>query len=118
MDPSKLIDAQIAELNDWRGARLQKFRELVHTTAPELNEEFKWGVGVFTYKGKLVCAMSAFKGHTKFNFFKGAQIVDRNKLFNSGLESKQHRSINLSESDAVNEPAIKELIIAALNLAK
>ena len=66
------IDAQIASYPDWRGVRLAWFREFVHTHTPELTEDFKWGVGVFTYNRKPVIAFSGFKGFTKFNFFQGA----------------------------------------------
>jgi hypothetical protein len=113
---SQLIDAQIASYPDWRGERLKWFRAFVNEVAPELSEDFKWGVGVFTYNGKPVIAFSGFKDHTKFNFFQGVALDDRGRLFNSGLDSKQHRSINLAEHDEVNEAAITELIRRAVDV--
>lgn len=74
----------------------------------------KWGVPVFLKNKKLVCAMSTFKEHTKFNFFEGASLNDKNKLFNSGLDSKKHRSINLTEDEVINEENLKDLIKQAI----
>lgn len=115
MTISDLIDAQIASYPDWRGECLKWFRAFVNEVAPELSEDYKWGVGVFTYKGKPVIAFSGFKDHTKFNFFQGAALTDSDKLFSSGLDSKQHRSINLAEHDEVNEAAIRKLIRRAVH---
>lgn len=116
MTTSELVDSQIASYPDWRGERLQWFRELVRYHAPELEEDFKWGVGVFTHKGKPVIAFSGFKGFVKFNFFQGVSLVDSDKLFNSGLDSKQHRSINVGETDTPNETAIIKLVHQAVEL--
>ena len=69
MTSSEQIDAQIASYPDWRGERLKWFRAFVGKHAPELDEDYKWGVGVFTFNGKPVIAFSGFKGFTKFNFF-------------------------------------------------
>ena len=93
MDPSELIDKQIAELGDWRGEMLARLRELIHAAAPDITEEWKWGTAVYTQKG-LVCAASAFKDHAKLNFFKGASLEDPKGFFNTGLEAKAMRSID------------------------
>jgi hypothetical protein len=115
MESSKLIDNQIAGIKDWRGQMLAKLRQLIHEADPKIVEEWKWDVPVFTHKG-MVCAISSFKDHIKINFFKGAQLQDPHKLINNGLESKSHRSIDFSEGDKINEPALKELINQAVIL--
>lgn len=111
--PSEQIDAHIAGYTDWRGDRLQVLRSLINKTAPELKEEWKWGVPVWTHNG-LVCAISGFKDHVKMNFLKGALLDDRGNLFNSGLDSKGHRSINFAEDTKINEAAIADLIHQAI----
>ena len=109
------VDTYLASLNDWRGKELAEYRDFVHQTAPELEEGWKWGVPVYTGK-KLVLAMSAFKGHIKINFFYGAMLDDPQQLFNSGLDSKENRSINLAEGESVDKAALKSLIQEALQL--
>ncbi len=113
MTPSQKIDEQIASYHDWRGPRLAELRKLINEADPNLEEEWKWGTAVWTHHG-LVCAISAFKDHCKMNFFQGAVLPDPDRLFNSGLDSKLHRSINWSEGDILNEPALVELIHAAV----
>ena len=119
MTPSEQITERIASYQDWRGIRLAELREIIHAVAPELTEGWKWDVPVWlTPSGKLVCAISAFKDHVKINFFQGAQLPDPTGLFNSGLDSKAHRSINLAESDKINAPALREVIVAAIAYTK
>src|SRR5882762_3379059 len=113
MDASDKITEHINSYNDWRGDLLKELRQLIDETAPKLKEDFKWGVPVWANNG-LVCAISGFKDHVKMNFFKGAHLPDAKKLFNSGLDSKEHRSINFSQGDKLNTPAIRELIQAAV----
>ncbi len=113
MNPSDKITTQLNEVTDWRGEMLKELRQLINETAPELTEDFKWGVPVWTYNG-LVCAISAFKDHVKINFFKGVYLPDPKKLFNSGLDSKEHRSINLAKGDELDKPAIRVLIQEAI----
>lgn len=112
MNPSKLIDKQIAEIGGWRGELLKTLRQLIHQADPKIVEEWKWNVPVFTRSG-MVCAISAFKDHVKINFFKGASLKDPHKLMNNGLESKSHRAIDFYEGDKLNENALKELIRSA-----
>lgn len=112
MNASEQIDEYIESLNDWRGTRLTHLRKLINETAPELIENWKWNCPVWTKKSP-VCGISAFKDHVKINFFQGASLEDPESVFNSGLESKMHRSINFSEKDSINEPPIKALIRAA-----
>lgn len=109
------IDKYIADLNDWRGELISKLRKLIHEVDPEITEEWKWDVPVYTKKG-MICATSAFKDHVKINFFKGAQLSDENKLFNNGFTSKQHRAIDFSEDFKLDEKALKELIKQAIEL--
>ena len=112
---STQIDAHIASLGDWRGTMIARFRKLVRETVPSATEEFKWGTPVWALKGNLVAAGS-FKDHVKLNFFKGAEIGDPHRLFNAGLEAKGSRGIDLHEGDALNEPALRELLQAAVAL--
>jgi hypothetical protein len=114
LTPSQEIDKFINDLTDWRGKRIKKFRTLILKTAPEVTEDWKWGVPVWTYKGNVV-ASGVFKDHVKLNFFKGASLPDPNKLFNAGLEAKATRAIDIAENDKVDEAAIKDLIRAAVD---
>lgn len=114
-DTKLLIDKQIAGIKDWRGKKLSWLRAIIHEVDPEIAEEWKWDVPVFTHNG-MVCAISAFKDHVKMNFFKGSSLKDANKLFNNGFESKAHRSIDFSEEERVDEDHLKELIKEAVSL--
>jgi hypothetical protein len=113
MNPSELIDKQIADLGDWRCVMLAQARKLIHEAAPEISEEWKWGTAVYTQKG-LVCAASAFNGHAKLNFFKGASLEDPKGLFNAGLDAKATRAIDLHQGDPLQEAALQDLIRAAV----
>jgi len=115
MNPSELIDKQIAELGDWRGEMLARLRQLIHMAAPDITEEWKWGTAVYNQKG-LVCAASAFKDHAKINFFKGASLEDPVGLFNAGLDGKATRAIDLHQGDRLQEAALQDLIRAAVAL--
>lgn len=94
------------------GDLLKELRELINTTTPELTESFKWGVPVWSGK-KTVCAISVFKDHVKINFFKGAYLPDPHRLINNGLDSKEHRSIDFKEGEAIYKPKLSEFIKAA-----
>ena len=113
MDPSKLIDKQIASLGDWRGKTLTKLRKMIHDVDPKVTEEWKWNTAVFTHEG-LVLALGAFKGSVKMNFFQGASLPDPHKLFNAGLEAKKTRAVDFHENDKIDEPAMKDLIRSAV----
>ena len=113
LTPSQHIDNFIKELTDWRGAWIAKFRALILKTAPEVTEDWKWGVPVWAYKGN-VLASGVFKDHVKLNFFKGASLPDPKGLFNAGLEAKATRAIDISEGEKLDEAALKELIRAAV----
>ena len=113
LTPSQEIDKFINDLTDWRGKWIKHFRVLILKTAPEVAEDWKWGVPVWTYNGNVV-ASGVFKDHVKLNFFKSASLPDPKKLFNAGLEAKATRAIDVAENDKVDEAALKELIRAAV----
>lgn len=113
MDANNKITEHINSYTDWRGDLLSELRELINEAPLGLQEDFKWGVPVWTSNG-LVCAVSGFKDHVKMNFFKGALLDDPKKVFNSGLDSKEHRSINFSRGDKVDKTAILNLLHAAV----
>lgn len=113
LKPSDLIDKQIGELGDWRGQLMARLRKVINAADPSLKEDWKWGTAVWTSNGN-VCAVGAFKDSIKLNLFKGASLPDPHHLFNGGLDAKASRSIDLGEGDRINEPALKELIRAAV----
>jgi hypothetical protein len=113
---SRLIDARIAELGDWRGKMLAKVRKLIHDTDPEIVEEWKWmGTPIFSRAG-IVCTGETYKSVVKLTFAKGAALQDPARLFNSSLEGNVRRAIDIHENEKVNEPALKALIRAAVAL--
>jgi len=112
LGPSERIDARIAELADWPGRVFAHLRRLVLEADPDIAEEWKWGTAVWTRNG-LVCSAAAMKDHVKLNF-KGAALKDPHGVFNSGLDAKATRAIDIRERDAFDEPALKELIRAAV----
>ncbi len=114
MKSSQLIDKQIADLKDWRGKTLANIRKIVHEADPQIVEEWKWETAVWSHDG-LVLAAGAFKDKLKVNFFQGASLPDPHKLFNAGLESKKSRSIDIHESDKIDEQGLKDLIRAAVS---
>ena len=114
--PSKLIDARIQELGDWRGDMLSRLRALIKQAAPAVVEEWKWrGVPVWCQNG-MICTGETYKSVVKLTFFKGAQMKDPKKLFNSSLEGNARRAIDFHEGDKVNEAAFKALIREAVTL--
>jgi hypothetical protein len=110
---SPLIDEYIAALPAWQRDNLARLRKAIHRLIPSVEEGWKWDVPVFLTNGRLVCAMSAFAKHTKYNFFGGAALADPDHVFNGGLESKRSRSIDLVEGAAVDADALDRLITAA-----
>ena len=116
--PSKLIDARIRELNDWRGKSLAGLRKLIKEADPEVVEEWKWrGVPVWEHDG-IICTGESYKSIVKLTFAKGASLKDPSNLFNSSLEGNMRRAIDFNQSDKVNEKAFKTLIQAAVALNK
>ena len=114
--PSKLIDARIAELGDWRGETLARVRKLIKEADPDVVEEWKWrGVPVWYHAGML-CTGETYKNAVKLTFAKGASLEDPSSLFNSSLDGNTRRAIDIHEDDQINEQALKALIRAAVAL--
>lgn len=114
--PSRLIDARIKELGDWRGETLSRIRSLIKQADPGVTEEWKWrGVPVWSHDG-LICTGETYKNVVKLTFSKGAQLRDPSKLFNSSLEGNARRAIDFHEGDEIDEDAFKTLIRAAAAL--
>jgi hypothetical protein len=108
--PSRLIDGRIRELGDWRGQALSRIRSLIKDADPEVVEEWKWrGVPVWYHDG-MICTGETYKNLVKVTFFKGAQLDDRARLFNSGLEGNARRAIDLHVGERLDEAAFKALI--------
>jgi len=115
MKASERITSHINDLADWRGKMLARLRKLIHDAAPDLVEEWKWNTPVWSLNGNVV-AVGAFQSQVKVNFFKGASLDDPKSLFNAGLEAKESRAIDLHEGDRIDEPALKDLVRAAVAL--
>jgi len=115
--PSKLIDAKIRGLGDWRGETLAHVRALVKQADPEVVEEWKWSVPVWSHHG-IICTGETYKSAVKLTFAKGAALKDPAKLFTSSLEGKVRRAIDIHEGDEIDEAALKTLIRAAAALNK
>ena len=116
--PSRLIDARIKELDDWRGKTLSHVRALIKQAEPEVVEEWKWrGVPVWSHDG-LICTGETYKSAVKLTFAKGASLKDPSGLFNSSLEGNVRRAIDIHEGDEIDEDAFKTLVRAAAALNK
>jgi hypothetical protein len=114
--PSRLIDARIKELSDWRGETLARVRILIKQADPEVVEEWKWrGVPVWSHAG-MICTGETYKEVVKMTFAKGASLEDPSGLFNSSLEGNTRRAIDFHEGDTIDEQALKALIRAAVAL--
>ena len=113
--PSRLIDRRIEELNDWRGKILSKVRSVIKQADPEVVEEWKWGVPVWSHGG-LICTGETYKNHVKFTFARGASLDDPSGLFNSSLAGSARRAIDFHEGDKIDQTALKQLIRAAVTL--
>ncbi len=113
--PSRLIDARIKELDDWRGTMLARVRTLVRQADPDVIEEWKWSVPVWSHDG-LICTGEAYKSVVKMTFARGASLKDPSGLFNSSLEGNVRRAIDFHEGDKPDEKALKALIRAAVAL--
>jgi hypothetical protein len=115
-DPTQLIDARIAELDDWRGERLARVRALIKRADPDVAEEWKWrGVPVWSHAG-IICTGETYKNVVKLTFAKGASLPDPSGLFNSSLEGSTRRAIDIREGEEIDEDALTGLIRAAVAL--
>ena len=119
--PSRLIDARIKQLNDWRGKTLSRVRALIRQADPDVVEEWKWvkatnpGTPVWSHGG-IVCTGETYKNIVKVTFARGAALKDPSRLFNSSLDGNTRRAIDIHEGDTVDEAALKDLIRAAVAL--
>ena len=109
------IDARIEELGDWRGETLARIRALIREADPEVVEEWKWRVPVWSHAG-ILCTGETYKKVVKMTFAKGASLEDPSGLFNSSLDGNTRRAIDLHEDDEIDEAALKALIRAAVAL--
>ena len=118
-DPSRLISERIAEYPDWRGETLAAVRSLILAAEPEIEEEWKWNVPVWS-KGGIICTGEVYKKAVKLTFAKGASLPDPQQLFTSSLEGKVRRAIDLAEGDQLPRRPFIALIKAAIraNTAK
>ena len=121
MDASKQIDERIKELGDWRGETLANVRRIIKEAAPDVVEEWKWakatspGTPVWSHNGG-ICTGETYKSVVKLTFFKGAALDDPAGLFNSSLEGKVRRAIDIKEDDEIDEGALKKLVRDAVAL--
>ncbi len=120
--PSALIDGMIEGLGDWRGETLSRVRNLIHQADPYVVEEVKWrkpsnpfGVPVWSHDGML-CTGETYKDKVKLTFARGAALEDPAGLFNSSLEGKVRRAIDIAEGDDIDEESFKSLVLAAVSL--
>ena len=115
---SELISKTIADLGDWRGKTLDRMRKLIRAADPDVVEEWKWGIPVWSHDG-IICTGETYKSVVKLTFAKGASLKDPARLFNSSLEGKVRRAIDIREGEEVDESAFKALFrqAAALNSA-
>ena len=112
--PSRQIDRKIKELGDWRGETLARIRKLIKQADPGVVEEVKWGgVPVWSHDG-IICTGETYQKVVKLTFAKGASLKDPSGLFNSSLEGKTRRAIDIHEGEKIDEKALKALIRAAV----
>jgi hypothetical protein len=114
-DAPRLIDARIKELGDWRGKMLKRLRALVKQADPDVVEEWKWGIPVWSHDG-LICTGETYKSAVKMTFARGAALRDPSGLFNSSLEGNTRRAIDFHEGEAIDEEALKALVREAVTL--
>ena len=114
-DASWMIDQRIAELGDWRGETLAKIRKLIHQAVPDVTEEWKWAVPVWSHGG-IICTGESYKAAVKLTFPNGASLADPSGLFNSSLEGNTRRAIDFREGEKIDAKAFRALIRRAARL--
>src|SRR6476646_8492274 len=113
---SELISKRIAELGDWRGETLARMRKLIREAVPDVVEEWKWmGTPVWSRDG-IICTGESYKSVVKLTFIKGASLKDPKGLFNSSLEGKTRRAIDIAEDEQIGQSARKALVREAVAL--
>jgi len=113
--PARLIDARIGELDDWRGEMLGRLRALIKDADPDVVEEWKWNVPVWSHDG-LICTGESYKKVVKLTFARGAALEDPKHLFNSSLEGNTRRAIDFHEGEAIDEKGLQALVREAVTL--
>jgi hypothetical protein len=113
--PAELIDQRIVELGDWRGEALARVRDLIHEADPEVIEEWKWRVPVWSHDG-IICTGETYKKAVKLTFAKGASLEDPSGLFNSSLGGNTRRAIDIGEGEQIDAEALKALVRDAVEL--
>ncbi len=113
--PSELISNRIAGLGDWRGKTLGRMRKLIKAADPNVVEEWKWAIPVWSHDG-IICTGESYKNVVKLTFAKGASLKDPARLFNSSLEGNVRRAIDIHEGEEVNESAFQTLVRQAVVL--
>ena len=116
-DAAQLIDERIKELDDWRGAMLSRLRALIKQADPDVVEEWKWSVPVWSHDG-LICTGESYKQVVKLTFAKGASLADPSGLFNSSLEGNVRRAIDFREGEKIRKTALKALVREAVKWNK
>jgi hypothetical protein len=115
---STLITKRIAELSEaggWRGKTLARMRKLIKQADPDVVEEWKWEVPIWSHDG-IICTGEAYKKVVKLTFAKGAALKDPAKLFNSSLGGNVRRAIDIGEGGEIDEAAFKALVLQAVAL--
>ena len=122
MSDSQAVDQKIASLPDWRGAMLQRIRELIKQAVPDVVEEVKWrkasnplGVPTWSHDG-IICTGETYREKVKLTFARGAALEDPAKLFNSSLDGNARRAIDFFENEKIDEGALAALVKAAASL--
>jgi hypothetical protein len=110
---SELVSERIAELADWRGETLSRMRKVIKAADPDVVEEWKWGIPVWSHEG-IICTGESYKKVVKLTFAKGAALKDPARLFNSSLEGNVRRAIDIHEGEKVDEPAFQTLVRQAV----
>jgi hypothetical protein len=121
MTPEARITQTIAELDDWRGDTLGKLRALIHEADPDVVEQVKWvkpsnpaGVPTWSHDG-IICTGEIYKAKVKLTFFSGASLPDPAGLFNSSLDGKTRRAIDIDDGHEIDAEAFKAVVRAAVD---
>jgi hypothetical protein len=120
VNPSELIDKEIADHPDWRGQTMADIRRIIRETVPDVTEEWKWmGTPTWSHNG-ILCICNAFKDMVKVTFINGAKLGDVDGVFNAELGGNKWRAIKIFQGDKVNASGLKKLLLAAVafNAAK
>jgi hypothetical protein len=115
LTPTQLIDYRIKELGDWRGKLLSEIRALINAADPQVVEDWKWNIPVWSHDG-LICTGETYKEHVKITFARGAKIPDPKGVFNASLDGNARRALDLYEGDKIPKVAFKSLIEEAVKL--